>query len=85
MGDVRGLGLFLGIELLLDRRTREPAARQASYVVDRMKDHGILICTDGPDHNVMKIKPPLCLTESDVDRVVAAYDRVLGEDFVRAR
>ena len=41
--------------------------------------------TDGPDHNVIKMKPPLCLSESDVDRVVAAYDRVLGEDFVRSK
>jgi len=83
VGDVRGLGLFLGIELSQDRSTREPAARQAAYVVERMKDHGILLSTDGPDHNVIKMKPPLCVSESDVDRVVAAYDRVLGEDFVR--
>jgi len=84
VGDVRGLGLFLGIELSQDRETREPAPHQAAYVVERMKDHGILLSTDGPDHNVIKMKPPLCLSESDVDRVVAAYDRVLGEDFVRA-
>ena len=50
-----------------------------------MKDHGILLSTDGPDHNVIKMKPPLCLDESDADRVVAAYDRVLSEDFVRWR
>jgi 4-aminobutyrate aminotransferase-like enzyme/Ser/Thr protein kinase RdoA (MazF antagonist) len=85
VGDVRGLGLFLGIELSLDRETRAPAPRQATYVVERMKDHGILLSTDGPDHNVVKMKPPLCLTEADVDRVLAAYDRVLGEDFVRSR
>ncbi|HEY1250451.1 MAG TPA: aminotransferase class III-fold pyridoxal phosphate-dependent enzyme [Thermoanaerobaculia bacterium] len=85
VGDVRGLGLFLGIELSQDRVTRAPAARQAAYVVERMKDHGILLSTDGPDHNVIKMKPPLCVTEADVDRVLAAYDRVLGEDFVRWR
>lgn len=85
VGDVRGLGLFLGIELSLDRESRSPAPRQAAYVVERMKDHGILLSTDGPDHNVIKMKPPLCLTEADVDRVVAAYDEVLSEDFVRWR
>jgi 4-aminobutyrate aminotransferase-like enzyme/Ser/Thr protein kinase RdoA (MazF antagonist) len=85
VGDVRGLGLFLGVELSRDRETRAPAAPQAAYVVERMKDHGILLSTDGPDHNVIKMKPPLCVNESDVDRVVEAYDRVLKEDFVRWR
>ena len=48
-----------------------------------MKDHGILLSTDGPDHNVIKMKPPLSFGEDDADRVLAAYDRVLSEDFVR--
>jgi 4-aminobutyrate aminotransferase-like enzyme len=82
VGDVRGLGLFLGIELVRDRETLEPAAEEAAYVVERMKDHGILLSTDGPLHNVIKMKPPLVFSEADADRVVAAYDRVLGEDFV---
>ena len=80
---MRGLGLFLGIELVRDRETRERRRpRQAAYVVERMKDHGILLSTDGPDHNVIKMKPPLVFSEADADRVVAAYDRVLSEDFV---
>jgi 4-aminobutyrate aminotransferase-like enzyme/Ser/Thr protein kinase RdoA (MazF antagonist)/murein DD-endopeptidase MepM/ murein hydrolase activator NlpD len=83
LGDVRGLGLFLGIELVRDRETREPAAPQAAYVVERMKAHGILLSTDGPDHNVIKIKPPLTFSEQDADRVVDVCDRVLAEDFVR--
>jgi 4-aminobutyrate aminotransferase-like enzyme/Ser/Thr protein kinase RdoA (MazF antagonist) len=82
VGDVRGLGLFLGIELVRDRETLEPAAAEAAYVVERMKDHGILLSTDGPLHNVIKMKPPLVFSEADADRVVAAYDHVLGEDFV---
>ncbi|MEX1246409.1 MAG: aminotransferase class III-fold pyridoxal phosphate-dependent enzyme [Thermoanaerobaculia bacterium] len=85
VGDVRGLGLFLGIELVLDRGTRAPADAQATYVVERMKDHGILVSTDGPDHNVIKMKPPLPFSEADADRAVAAYDRVFAEDFVRWR
>ena len=85
LGDVRGLGLFLGIELSLDRETRAPAAAQAAYVVERMKDHGILLSTDGPDRNVIKMKPPLSFSEGDADRALAAYDRVLSEDYVRWR
>ncbi|MGE5278237.1 MAG: aminotransferase class III-fold pyridoxal phosphate-dependent enzyme [Acidobacteriota bacterium] len=85
VGDARGMGLFLGIELVRDRDTREPAAEEATYVVERMKDHGILLSTDGPLHNVIKMKPPLVFSEADADRVVEAYDRVLREDFVVGR
>ena len=82
VGDVRGLGLFLGIEIVSDQATRWPHAGVAGYVVERMKDHGILLSTDGPDHNVIKIKPPLVFDESDADRVVDVLDRVLSEDYV---
>lgn len=58
IGDVRGLGLFIGIELVRDRQTREPAPRHASYIANRMRERGILLSTDGPHHNVLKIKPP---------------------------
>jgi 4-aminobutyrate aminotransferase-like enzyme len=85
VGDVRGLGLFLGIELVLDREARTPAPRQAGYVVERMKEHGILLSTDGPDHDVIKMKPPLVFSEADADRALEAYDRVLSEDFVQRR
>jgi 4-aminobutyrate aminotransferase-like enzyme len=85
VGDVRGRGLFLGIELVRDRETLEPAAEEAAYVVERMKAHGILLSTDGPLHNVIKMKPPLVFSEEDAARVVRAYDAVLGEDFVTWR
>jgi len=83
IGDVRGLGLFIGVELVLDRERREPATRQAAHVIERMRDRGILLSTDGPDDNVLKIKPPLVFTEADADRVVAALDEVLAEDAFR--
>jgi 4-aminobutyrate aminotransferase-like enzyme/Ser/Thr protein kinase RdoA (MazF antagonist) len=83
VGDVRGSGLFLGVELVQDRETREPAADAASYVVNRMRDRGILAGTDGPFHNVIKIRPPMPFNETDADFVVAAMDAILGEDFVR--
>ena len=82
VGDVRGLGLFLGVEIVSDRENRTPHAGVAGYVVERMKDHGILLSTDGPDHNVIKIKPPLVFDESNADRVVEVMDRVLSEDYV---
>jgi hypothetical protein len=83
VGDVRGLGLFLGMELALDRNSRRPAPEKATYVVERAKDLGVLLSTDGPGHNVVKMKPPLVFSEEDADRVVAVLDEILGEDFVR--
>jgi 4-aminobutyrate aminotransferase-like enzyme len=83
IGDVRGLGLFVGIELVLDRATLAPAGDHAAYVANRMRDHGILISTDGPDHNVLKLKPPLVFDAADADRLVATLDKILHEDAVR--
>jgi 4-aminobutyrate aminotransferase-like enzyme len=80
VGDVRGLGLFLGVELVRDRATLEPAGEEANAVADRMKERGVLMSTDGPFHNVLKIKPPLVLTEADADFLVETLDEVLGED-----
>ena len=83
IGDVRGRGLFIGIEFVRDPDTREPAADVASYVVGRMRDTGVLLSTDGTERNVIKIKPPLPFNEADADRVVETLDRVLAEDLVR--
>ena len=80
IGDVRGLGLYVGVELVTDRRTLQPAAGHADYIINRMKDHGILISTDGPLHNVLKLKPPIVFTEQNADEVVQVLDKVLGED-----
>ena len=80
IGDVRGLGLFVGIELVLDRQTLEPAPGQASYITNRMRERGILLSTDGPFHNVLKIKPPMVFTEENADFLVGTLDEVLGED-----
>lgn len=84
IGDVRGLGLFLGIELVRDRETLAPAPEQAAYVAERMKDRGVLLTTEGPLHNVLKIKPPLVFSEANADRLVETMEGVLTEDFVRA-
>ena len=79
IGDVRGMGLFLGIELVRDEKTLEPAAEDAAYVVERMKRRGILLSTDGPFHNVIKIKPPLVFSGADADSLILNLEVVLSE------
>ena len=80
LGDVRGSGLFLGIDLVLDRETRQAAPLQASYVVNRLRDCGILAGTDGPHHNVIKLRPPLVFSETDADLFIKTLDAILQED-----
>lgn len=83
IGDVRGAGLFLGIELVADSALKIPAAAQATYIANRMRQLGILMSTDGPDHNVLKIKPPLVFRQPQADFLLGMLERVLGEDFCR--
>ena len=79
IGDVRGLGLFAGVELVRDDVSCEPAGAGADIVANRMRDQGVLVSTDGPFHNVLKIKPPMCFTARDADRLVSTLDGVLRE------
>jgi len=80
IGDLRGSGLFLGLDLVSDRETREPAARQASYVVNRLREQGILTGTDGPHHNVIKLRPPLVFSQADAEFLVRALESIMDED-----
>jgi 4-aminobutyrate aminotransferase-like enzyme len=80
IGDVRGSGLFLGVDLVRDLATHEPASDEASYVVNRFRDRGILCGTDGPHHNVLKLRPPLIFSEADADLFVETLESVLEED-----
>lgn len=84
IGDVRGRGLFLGLEFVRTREGREPLAAAAEYAVQRMRARNVLLSTDGPDHNVIKIKPPLVFSADDAHRVVDELDAILGEDSIRA-
>ena len=84
IGDVRGEGLFLGLELVRERETLEPAPEETRAVVERMKELGVLLSIDGPLHNVIKIKPPMVLTAQDADMVVRCLDQVLGESWPAA-
>ncbi len=82
IGDVRGLGLFLGIEIVSNKENKKPRKDLARYIVERMKNHGILLSTDGPNDNVIKIKPPLVFDKNDANRLVSTLDNILGEDFL---
>src|SRR5258707_11363068 len=84
IGDVRGSGLFLGIDLVRDRDTLEPATGEADYVVNRLRDCGILAGTDGPRHNVIKLRPPPIFSESDADLFVITLELILQEDAAQA-
>lgn len=79
IGDVRGAGLFAGFELVRDRATREPDAELATELVNRAAERGVLLSTDGRDHNVIKIKPPLVFGPADADRLIETVDAILGE------
>jgi len=79
IGDVRGMGLFIGVELVDDREARTPATVAARYVVNRLREERILIGTEGPADNVLKIRPPLTVGTADIELLLATLDRVLGE------
>lgn len=80
IGDVRGQGLFLGIEFV--DADMNPLAEQTDYLANRMKDHGILMSTDGPDHNVLKIKPPIIFTKANAEEVLFYLRKILTEDIM---
>lgn len=83
IGDVRGHGLFLGFELVDNLETRQPLPEVASYIANRMRTFGILLSTDGPAHNVIKIKPPMSFSHQNVDFLLRYLDIVCQEDFVK--
>mgnify|MGYP000143732849 CR=1 FL=1 len=82
IGDVRGHGLFLGFELVKDEQLT-PAASQASYLANRMRQGAVLMSTDGPLHNVLKIKPPMCFTQANADFFLERLEKVFKEDFMQ--
>jgi 4-aminobutyrate aminotransferase-like enzyme len=79
IGDVRGRGLFLGFELVRDRETQEPATEEAARLVDEMCARNVLLSTDGPLHNVIKIKPPMVLSKGDVDTTLSLLNESLSQ------
>lgn len=81
VGDVRGSGLFLGLELVHDRQSLAPAGAEAAFIANRMRQMGVLLGTDGPYHNVIKIRPPMPFSPADADFLVATLDEILAADF----
>ena len=79
IGTVHGRGLYQGIDLVADRESRAPAPAQARWLCERMRELGIVDQPTGDHGNVLKVKPPLCLSESDAERFVAVLDRALSE------
>ena len=82
IGNVRGQGLFLGIELVDENLN--PLADKTDYVINRMKDFKILMSSDGPDHNVIKIKPPITFTKENATEVLFYLRKILNENFLTA-
>jgi 4-aminobutyrate aminotransferase-like enzyme len=79
IGDVRGAGLFVGVELVSDRATKAPAPDAATRVVNGLRDRRVLISATGPGVNVLKIRPPLVFSREQADLLVGALAGVLEE------
>jgi len=78
VGEARGTGLFIGLELVTDRATRAPATAQAAKVVNGLRQRQVLLSATGPQGNVLKIRPPLVFTREHADLLVERLDEVLG-------
>ncbi len=79
IGDVRGQGLMIGLELVRDRGTKEPAKEEALAVMEQAKDLGVLLGKGGLDGNTLRIKPPMCVTAADIDFAVEVLDLAIGK------
>jgi 4-aminobutyrate aminotransferase-like enzyme/Ser/Thr protein kinase RdoA (MazF antagonist) len=79
IGDVRGMGLFVGVELVRDRASRAPATQATSYILNRMREERILMGREGPDDNILKIRPPLTIDAEGIDMVLDRLGAILSE------
>ncbi|MEY3128553.1 MAG: hypothetical protein RIS06_1109 [Actinomycetota bacterium] len=77
IADVRGSGLFIGVEMMLDKKT--PATNEVADLMEFALNKGVLLSCDGPDNNVLKIKPPLIITKSDVDHLLNVFSDWLNK------
>ena len=81
IGDVRGKGLFVGIEIIRDLETLEPDKQVTHKIVNEMRKRKILLSSDGPDHNVIKVKPPMVFNSSNALFLVETLDKVLSKKY----
>ncbi|GCB60021.1 hypothetical protein scyTo_0012659 [Scyliorhinus torazame] len=79
IGDIRGVGLFIGVDLVKDREKRTPAMAEAQYIIYRLKEQNILLSADGPHRNVLKFKPPMCFTVENAKFVVEKIGGILSD------
>jgi 4-aminobutyrate aminotransferase-like enzyme/Ser/Thr protein kinase RdoA (MazF antagonist) len=79
IGDVRGVGLFIGVELVRNHKTLEPATEEATALINGLRQRGVLTSTDGLYGNVIKIKPPLVITKTDAEMAIAIFDDALSQ------
>ncbi|KAJ8007781.1 hypothetical protein DPEC_G00097760 [Dallia pectoralis] len=79
VGDIRGCGLFIGVELVRDRVKLTPATAECQDIIYKLKKQYILLSADGPHRNVLKFKPPMCFSEADADLVVEKIDQILTD------
>ena len=79
MGDVRGVGLFIGMEWVSDRAAKTPDREGATAIVNQLKDKGFLIASAGAQGNVLKIRPPLVFKQEQADLFLTAFDEILGD------
>jgi len=79
VGDVRGRGLFVGVELVKDRQTLEPATLETRHLWEKMRDNGVLTGIGGNSKSVIRMKPPMCITASDVEEIIRVMDKSLME------
>ena len=85
IGDVRGRGLFLGVELIKESNHMIPASEEAKKAINLMRDRNILLSTDGPENNVIKIKPPLVFNRKNADYLLDSFDSVLSEMTIKVK
>lgn len=79
IGEVRGLGLMLGVELVRDRQSKEPATTECAAIFERAKERGLLLGKGGLFGNVLRIKPPMCISRDDCDFLADCLDECLAE------
>ena len=79
IGDVRGVGMFIGVDLVKDRKTREPATAEAEHVITRLKQERILFSADGPNRNVLKFKSPMVFSLEDADHLLVTMGAIFDE------
>ena len=78
IGDVRGNGLFLAVELVLDRDAKTPATENTRAIVNALRERGVLTNMIGPDANILKLRPPLVVTREQADFFLEQLDAVLA-------